>query len=166
MKEDRHAFAARPHNRAGLRQGESAEFIRPAVRAGSTRGPGGHFAPVKVNDILTLDFDDSDNPRSNHYRLPGLGRGVRRVLQRVKDEGVATGGGPRSRTDGEINYNHGDAGSTSSARTGMCGGYYAHVYYGVADGGWAMENEKSDKLERPAPIHPGEILEEEFLRVP
>ena len=31
-------------------------------------------------------------------------------------------------------------------------------------GGWAMENEKSDKLERPAPIHPGEILEEEFLR--
>ena len=26
-----------------------------------------HFAPVKVNDMLTLDFDDSDNPRSNHY---------------------------------------------------------------------------------------------------
>ena len=30
-------------------------------------GTWGHFAPVKVNDVLTLDFDDSDDPRANHY---------------------------------------------------------------------------------------------------
>ena len=30
-------------------------------------GTWGHFALVKANNILTLDFDDSDDPRSNHY---------------------------------------------------------------------------------------------------
>ena len=105
MKEDRHAFAAGPHNRARLRQGEVGEVHRPHVWA-EVRGALGHFAPVKVNDILTLDFDDSDNLRSNHYAFLASDEEFDAILQRIKDEGVVFGSGPRSRTDGEINHRH------------------------------------------------------------
>ena len=30
-------------------------------------GPAGHFAPVRVNDTLTMDFDDRDVLESHHY---------------------------------------------------------------------------------------------------
>ena len=72
---------------------KSAEFIARMFGL-KYEGPWGHFAPVKVNDILTLDFDDSDNPRSNHYAFL------------ASDEGVVFGSGLRSRTDGEINHLH------------------------------------------------------------
>ena len=45
---------------------KSAEFIA-RIFGLRYEGPWSHFAPVKVNDTLTLDFDDSDHPRSNHY---------------------------------------------------------------------------------------------------
>ena len=67
-------------------------------------GTWGHFAPVKVNDVLTLDFDDSDDPRSNHYAFLASDEEFDAVLQRVKDEGMSFGSGPGSRTDGESNH--------------------------------------------------------------
>ena len=45
---------------------KSAKFIARMFGL-EYKGTWGHFAPVKVNDTLTLDFDDSDDPRSNHY---------------------------------------------------------------------------------------------------
>ena len=45
---------------------KSAEFIARMFGLKCER-PWEHFLPVMVNDMLTLDFDDSDNPRSNHY---------------------------------------------------------------------------------------------------
>ena len=79
---------------------KSAEFIARMFGL-KYEGPWGHFAPVKVNDILTLDLDDSDNPRSNHYAFLASDEEFDAILQRIKDEGVAFGSGPRSRTDGE-----------------------------------------------------------------
>ena len=69
-------------------------------------GSWGHFAPVTVNDILTLDFDDSDDPRANHYAFLASDEEFDAILQRIKDERVAFGSGPRSRTDGEIHRLH------------------------------------------------------------
>ena len=40
---------------------KSAEFIARMFGL-KYEAPWGHFAPVKVNDILTLDFDDSETP--------------------------------------------------------------------------------------------------------
>ena len=74
---------------------KSAEFIARMFGV-KHEGPWGHFAPVKVNDILTLDFDDSDNPRSNHYAFLASDEEFDAVLQRIKDEGVVFGSGPRS----------------------------------------------------------------------
>ena len=79
---------------------KSAEFIARMFGL-KYEGPWGHFAPVKVNDILTLDFDDSDNPRSNHYAFLSSDEEFDAILQRIKDEGVVFVSGPRSRTDGE-----------------------------------------------------------------
>ena len=95
---------------------KSAEFIARMFGL-KYEGPWGHFAPVKVNDILTLDLDDSENPRSNHYAFLASDEEFDAILQRTKDEGVAFGSGPRSRTDGEINHLHQGTRSTSSART-------------------------------------------------
>ena len=79
---------------------KSAEFMA-RIFGLTYEGPWGHFAPLKVNDILTLDFDDSDNPQSNHYAFLASDDEFDAILQRVKDEGVVFGSGPRSRTDGQ-----------------------------------------------------------------
>ncbi len=80
-------------------------------------GPWGHFAPVKVNDILTLDFDDSDNPRSNHYAFLASDEEFDAILQRVKDEGSPTGAvRVRGQMARSTTCTRG-AGSTSNAKT-------------------------------------------------
>ena len=124
---DHHAFAARPHNCARLRQGEVCGIHCPDVRA-EVRGPWGHFAPVKVNDVLTLDFDDSDNPRSNHYAFLASDEEFDAILQRIKDEKVAFGSGPRSRTDGEINHLHQGRGFYFECEDGHVWEVITHTY--------------------------------------
>ena len=114
---------------------KSAEFIARLFGL-KHEGPWGHFAPVKVNDILTLDFDDSDNPRSNHYAFLASDEEFDAVLQRIKDEGVAFGSGP-ALADGR-----GDQPPAPGTRVLLrvrerprLGGYYAHVYHEVGCGG-------------------------------
>ena len=96
---------------------KSAEFIARTFGL-KYEGLWGHFAPVKVNDILTLDFDDSDNPRSNQYAFLSSDGEFDATLQRVKDEGIAFGSGTRSPTDGEINHLHQGRGFYSECENG------------------------------------------------
>ena len=51
------------------------------------KGPHSHFAPVQVNEALTLDFDE-----------------------RGEAEGIPYGSSPRSRTDMQINHRRGGRG--------------------------------------------------------
>ena len=55
---------------------KSAEFIA-RIFGLKYEGPWGHFAPVKVNDILTLDFDNAKDPAFEPLCIPRLRRGVR-----------------------------------------------------------------------------------------
>ena len=117
---------------------KSAEFISRMFGL-KYEGPWGHFAPVKVNDILTLDFDDSDDPRSNHYAFLASDEEFDAILQRIRDEEVVFGSGPRSRDV------RGDQPPASGARVllrvrerACVGGYHAHVRYGLT-GGWITE---------------------------
>ena len=145
---DHLGFAARPHDRAGLRQGEVCGVHRPDVRA-EVRGALGHFAPVKVNDILTLDFDDSETlapittpswPRTRSYTRSCSGSRTRGALSGA--------GRARGRTGRSTTCTRGAA-STSSARTGMCGrlsrtlmlrsdGYYGVTGVGVFARRWVV----------------------------
>jgi catechol 2,3-dioxygenase-like lactoylglutathione lyase family enzyme len=67
-------------------------------------GLDGHFAPVRVNDTLTLDFADAKRTiASQHYAFQVSDAEFDAILQRVKDAGLAFGSGPRSLEDGKLN---------------------------------------------------------------
>ena len=74
------------------------------------RGPHSHFAPVRVNDALTLDFDERGDFESHHYAFRISEAEFDAIFARVKDAGIAYGSGPRSRADMEINRRNGGRG--------------------------------------------------------
>ena len=90
--------------------------------------PWGHFAPVKINDTLTLDFDDAAEIRSNHYAFLASDEEFEAVLQRVKDEGIPFGSGPGSRTDGKINHRHQGRGFYFDCENGHVWEVITHTY--------------------------------------
>ena len=73
-------------------------------------GPMGHFAPVQVNDELTLDFDDAESVEVLHYAFHVSDGEFDSILQRVKDKGLPYGSGPRSLEDGQLNSHNGGRG--------------------------------------------------------
>ncbi|MBV8399385.1 MAG: VOC family protein [Acetobacteraceae bacterium] len=67
-------------------------------------GASGHFAPVRVNDTLTLDFDDVKGAiASQHYAFHVSDPEFDAILERVKAAGLAFGSGPWSLADGKLN---------------------------------------------------------------
>ena len=68
------------------------------------QGSGGNFAPVRVNDTLTLDFADTKRPiAGQHYAFHVSDAEFDAILQRVKDAGLAFGSGPRNLENGKLN---------------------------------------------------------------
>ena len=74
--------------------------------AGST----GHFAPVRVNDTLTLDFADSQNVALHHYAFKVSEEEFEAIFARIRNEGMVYGSGPDSREDLQINHRGGGRG--------------------------------------------------------
>jgi catechol 2,3-dioxygenase-like lactoylglutathione lyase family enzyme len=75
------------------------------------KGPWGPFAPVKVNETLSMDFDDRRSRFDPmHYAFITSEEEFDTVLERVKQEGIAFGSGPGSSEDGEINHLYGGRG--------------------------------------------------------
>ena len=73
-------------------------------------GPRGHFAPVKVNESLTLDFDDADPVPHHHYAFHVGDEEFDAILGRVKERGVAFGSQPGAQDNGELNERRGGRG--------------------------------------------------------
>jgi catechol 2,3-dioxygenase-like lactoylglutathione lyase family enzyme len=73
-------------------------------------GPVSHFAPVRVNDTLTVDFDDSDKFERHHYAFKVGEDDFDAIFDRVRGEGLAYGSGPRSAEDMAINHRNGGRG--------------------------------------------------------
>ena len=68
------------------------------------KGLGGLFAPVRVNDTLTLDFADARGTiAGQHYAFHVSDAEFDAILQRVNDAGLAFGSGPRRLEDGKLN---------------------------------------------------------------
>ena len=68
------------------------------------KGLGGLFAPVRVNDTLTLDFADAKGTiASQHYAFHVSDAEFDAILQRVKVAGLAFGSEPWSLEDGKLN---------------------------------------------------------------
>lgn len=73
-------------------------------------GPMGHFAPVRVNDTLTLDFDDRAQFEPHHYAFHVSDDEFDAILERVKAAGVAYGSEPYAQDNGQINTRRGGRG--------------------------------------------------------
>jgi len=72
-------------------------------------GASGHFAPVRVNESLTLDFDDADGFDVHHYAFHVSDEEFDAILKRVQEAGVSFGSDPWNR-DGKLNSWNGGRG--------------------------------------------------------
>ena len=98
----------------------SAEFIARMFGL-KYEGPWGHFAPVKVNDILTLDSMTRTTPAPTTTPSLPRTRSSTRSCNGSRTRGWSSGAGrARGRTGRSTTCTRG-GGFTSSARTGMCG---------------------------------------------
>ncbi|MHB8576346.1 MAG: VOC family protein, partial [Dehalococcoidia bacterium] len=70
-------------------------------------GSQGHFAPVRVNDTLTLDFDTAANFERHHYAFHVSEAEFDSIFGRVKAAGGAYGSEPNAQDNGEINTRRG-----------------------------------------------------------
>ena len=66
-------------------------------------GASGHFAPVHVNETLTLDFDDAKHFDFHHYAFHVGDEEFDAILKRVREAGLAFGSDPWSR-EGTLNH--------------------------------------------------------------
>lgn len=73
-------------------------------------GPASHFAPVRVNGRLTLDFDDADAFEHHHYAFRVSETEFDDIFARIRADGVAYGSGPRALEDMQINRRRGGRG--------------------------------------------------------
>ena len=70
----------------------------------------GHFAVVKVNSTLTLDFMVKKEFSSNHYAFKVSEQQFDEILERIKLDNIGFGSGPSSVDYGQINNNYGGRG--------------------------------------------------------
>ena len=64
---------------------------------------GEHFALVRVNETLTLLFDDDSAFESHHYAFHVGDAEFDAILARIREEGLAYGSAPWSLDDGKLN---------------------------------------------------------------
>jgi catechol 2,3-dioxygenase-like lactoylglutathione lyase family enzyme len=67
-------------------------------------GAHGHFAPVKVNDQLTLDYMTVDEPAAHHLAFDVDPETFDRILARVRELDVPFGNSPRTPTNGRTDH--------------------------------------------------------------
>jgi catechol 2,3-dioxygenase-like lactoylglutathione lyase family enzyme len=69
-----------------------------------------HFAPVRVNDSLTLDFDNSSEFQSHHYAFKVSEEEFDQIFGRIEEARIPYGSGPRVVEDMRINHRGGGRG--------------------------------------------------------
>ena len=88
---------------------ESARFFARILGL-KYEGLTGHFAPVRVNGDLTLDFDNAATFESHHYAFLISEGELDDVLGRVAGEGVVYGSDPWSLENGQLSSRKGGRG--------------------------------------------------------
>lgn len=73
-------------------------------------GAWGHFAPVRVNDTLTLDFDNREPFESHHYAFHVGDEEFDAIFARIKEAGIPYGSEPRAWDNMQLNTRRGGRG--------------------------------------------------------
>jgi catechol 2,3-dioxygenase-like lactoylglutathione lyase family enzyme len=73
-------------------------------------GPHGHFAPVRVNDSLTLDFDNWEQFESHHLAFHVGEDEFDAILARLQAKGLTYGSEPGAQDNMQINRRLGGRG--------------------------------------------------------
>ena len=81
-------------------------------------GPHRHFAPVRVNDRLTLDFDNTKEFEHHHYAFHVSGAEFDAIFGRIESEGIVYGSGPQSHQNMKLNHRKGGRGLYFENRDG------------------------------------------------
>ena len=87
----------------------SAQFFA-GIMGLNYEGAKGHFAPVRVNETLTMDFDNREPVESHHYAFKVDDSTFDAVLERVKAAGVKFGSLPGAQDNMELNNRRGGRG--------------------------------------------------------
>lgn len=69
-----------------------------------------HFAPVRVNHQLTMDFDNADDFGSHHYAFKVSEAEFDAIFGRLQASGVEYGSEPWTSKDGKLNDRYGGRG--------------------------------------------------------
>jgi len=88
----------------------SAKFFAKILGLSFDEGAVGYFAPVRVNERLTLDFDDADRFDIHHYAFKVSEAEFDAIFSRIQAEGIPYGAEPHSRDDIKINHRDGGRG--------------------------------------------------------
>ncbi|QNS04446.1 VOC family protein [Streptomyces xanthii] len=85
---------------------EAARFFATVMglEALPPAGHDGHFAPVRVNDSLTLDFMTVEHPEGHHLAFDVDPATFDAILARVRDLGVPYGNSPRDPANGRTDH--------------------------------------------------------------
>jgi len=70
----------------------------------------GHFAPVQVNESLSLDFDNGEHFEMHHYAFHVSDAEFDAIFGRIRKAGLTYGSGPRSLDDMKLNGRRGGRG--------------------------------------------------------
>jgi catechol 2,3-dioxygenase-like lactoylglutathione lyase family enzyme len=81
---------------------ESAEFLAHILGLGAPK-PFAHFVTVELANGVSLDFDDADDPRPQHYAFLVGDEEFDAIFDRVQSMGVPYYADPGHRRAGEIN---------------------------------------------------------------
>lgn len=84
-------------------KGESARFFAEVMGL-AYEGPVRKFAPVKVNESLTLDFMTVDEPQGHHLAFDVDPATFDGILARLEERGVPYGGEPGHRDNGRVDH--------------------------------------------------------------
>lgn len=87
----------------------SAEFYTRILGL-RNEGEAAHFIAVRVNESLTLDFDNSEAFNSHHYAFKVSEEEFDEIFGRIRDEGIPYGSGPYTLKDMAINHRSGGRG--------------------------------------------------------
>ena len=90
----------------------SAKFFSKIFGLRFEEGKVGYFAPLRINETLTFDFDDDyvDKFDIHHYAFKVGEEDFDKIFGRIQAEGIPYGSEPHSRNDRTINRRAGGRG--------------------------------------------------------